>query len=200
MFGARRQGGRQDGRPSPPSTLSEKGWFAEEREIDHGTQFILSDGTVVNCYRTGKVVVQGKKSTPKQEAEKIFLGVPPARAGGTSAEALASPASRPLPPSTPTRVFIVYGHAVEAREQLELLLRRLRLEPIVLQNIPSAGDTIIEKLETLTAADFACVLVTPDDEGRQRCGQNDEATPFKPRARSRTISRPTFRRLASASR
>ena len=75
--------------------------------------------------------------------------------------------------SAPTRVFIVYGHDTESREQLELILRRLRLEPIVLQNLPTAGDTLIEKLEALTSADFACVLLTPDDEGYPR-GKPDE--------------------------
>ena len=63
------------------------------------------------------------------------------------------------------KVFIVYGHDVECREQLELLLRRMKLEPVILQNLPIAGDTIIEKLETNIDVRYACVLLTPDDEG-----------------------------------
>jgi predicted nucleotide-binding protein len=53
------------------------------------------------------------------------------------------------------------------REQLELLLRRLRLEPVVLQNLPAAGETIIEKLESNSEVRYACVLLTPDDEGHK---------------------------------
>ena len=34
-----------------------------------------------------------------------------------------------------------------ARDNLELLLRRFGLNPIILQRLPAAGDTIIEKLE-----------------------------------------------------
>ena len=89
----------------------------------------------------------------------------------------------PAVPAAQSRVFIVYGHDVQAREQLELLLRRLQLEPIVLQNIPGGGDTLIEKLEKLTGADFACVLLTPDDEGRKR----DEAADLRPRARQNVV-------------
>ena len=43
------------------------------------------------------------------------------------------------------------------------------LDPIILQNLPAAGDTIIEKLERYLGergdVGFACVLLTPDDEG-----------------------------------
>ncbi len=67
------------------------------------------------------------------------------------------------------RVFVVHGHDVAARDQLELRLRRMRLQPIVLVNQPGGGDTIIEALERYLRRDnrigFACVLLTPDDEG-----------------------------------
>ena len=43
------------------------------------------------------------------------------------------------------------------------------LEPIVLALLPAQGDTIIEKLEHYLGehgnVGFACVLLTPDDEG-----------------------------------
>ena len=68
-------------------------------------------------------------------------------------------------------VFIVYGHEIAARDALELLLRRMALNPIVLQNLTGAGDTIIEKLERYLGehsnVGFACVLLTPDDEGHR---------------------------------
>ena len=66
-------------------------------------------------------------------------------------------------------VFIVYGHDLSARNDLELILHRMKLWPVILANIPAAGDTIIGKLERYLGengiVDFACVLLTPDDEG-----------------------------------
>jgi predicted nucleotide-binding protein len=47
------------------------------------------------------------------------------------------------------------------------MLRRWGLEPIVLDQLTSEGDTLIEKLERSMddAVVFAVVLATPDDEG-----------------------------------
>ena len=155
--------------------LTELDLLQSERTIQYATQFTLSDGTVVNCYNTGSVVVQGKDTDIKRQVDDLFADT----------NDVAQPSAAQSDNETaPTRVFIVYGHDVDAREQLELLLRRLKLDPVVLQNIPSSGDTIIEKLEALTDADYACVLVTPDDEGRKR-GDNSEA--LRPRARQNVV-------------
>lgn len=143
-------------------TIREKGWYESEREIQHGHQFILVDGTSVNCYNTGRVLVQGKDTDIKQEAEGIFSGK-----SAVSGRRPRSQDAVDAVPASPERVFIVYGHDHDAREQLEHRLRKLKIDPIILQNIPGGGDTIIEKLEQLTGADFACVLFTPDDEGRE---------------------------------
>ncbi len=156
--------------------LTEKGWLSSAREIQNGIQYALVDETRVNWYTTGRVTLGGKASEIKSQAESLFAEQPTA-SGATTQEV------RTADESPPRRVFIVYGHDSQAREELELILRRLRLEPIVLQNIPAGGDTIIEKLETLTEADFACVLLTPDDEGH-RHGQTDE---IRPRARQNVV-------------
>ena len=158
--------------------LKDKGWYDSEREIQHAIQFTLTDGTKVNSYNTGRISVQGRDTQIKAEAAQLFTpsSTPPET---TVAAGAMTDAQR----EAPRRVFIVYGHDLQAREQLELLLRRLRLEPIVLQNLPGGGDTIIEKLEALTAADYACVLVTPDDEGRER----SEASDLRPRARQNVV-------------
>jgi len=160
--------------------LNSKGWLKTRKTIQHAEQFILTDGTCVLRYSTGRVVVQGKATPLKEQVEELFKVAPSAPSLAPTGENRANPAA--LMPS-PRRVFIVYGHDAEAREQLELLLRRLRLEPIVLQNITTGGDTIIEKLETLTAADFACVLLTPDDEGHA----HGASTAMKPRARQNVV-------------
>ena len=160
------------------AALNEKGWLQSKREIDHGVQFVLDDGTNVNWYHTGSVVIQGKKTDRKHEAEQLFYQNVRSNKGQGSGRPHAST-------GTPTRVFIVYGHDLQARNDLELLLRRLKLEPIVLQNVTGGGDTVIEKLEELTAADFACVLVTPDDEGRKM--GSSEGDELRPRARQNVV-------------
>ena len=164
--------------------LKEKTWYESERPIQGATQFSLVDKTTrINCFETGKVVVQGKDTSLNMQAKGLF--------GDSVKSHLAvkselAPASQKHP-EKPSRVFIVYGHDTEAREQLELLLLRLKITPVVLANIPSGGDTIIEKLEALTAADYACVLVTPDDEGRKRAETHKESEHLRPRARQNVV-------------
>jgi predicted nucleotide-binding protein len=72
------------------------------------------------------------------------------------------------------KVFVVYGHDTQARTQLEAMLRRWQVEPLLLDQLPSGGQTIIEKLESVRRdANFAVVLATPDDEGYAK-GKPDE--------------------------
>ena len=164
--------------------LLEKGWYESERKIQEAIQFSLTDKTTkINCFHTGKVVVQGKNTLLQRGARVVFGGPPASHAAARSGATSASPQHL----ENPNRVFIVYGHDTKAREQLELLLRRLNTTPVVLANIPSGGDTIIEKLEALTAADYACVLVTPDDEGRERAKTEKEEVSLKPRARQNVV-------------
>lgn len=151
----------------------------ESRSINHGTQFILPEGTNVNIFHsTGKVTIQGKDSNEKTKAEHLFnSSSKPLPAAGTGRQ-------QPLSPSQPEKIFIVYGHDTEAREQLELLLRRLKFEPVILANMVAEGQTIIEMLEThRVGVKYACVLLTPDDEGhKQDCPKEK-----KPRARQNVV-------------
>ncbi|OAI49087.1 hypothetical protein AYO45_03515 [Gammaproteobacteria bacterium SCGC AG-212-F23] len=56
------------------------------------------------------------------------------------------------------------------------MLRRWRLEPIMLDQLPSEGQTIIEKLEKYTSqVNFAVILATPDDEGFKTGRQDEKA-------------------------
>jgi CheY-like chemotaxis protein len=70
-------------------------------------------------------------------------------------------------------VFIVHGHGIDALQALIRLIRdELRLgQPVVIQNEPEQGRTIIEKFEEYAQrADLVFALLTPDDqteEGRQ---------------------------------
>lgn len=88
----------------------------------------------------------------------------------------------------PQTIFVVHGHDVAAREQLELVLHKLGLQPFVLQNTGGGGLTIIESLEQMIGknakSSFGIVLLTPDDVGYLK---DDGDTEAKPRARQNVI-------------
>jgi predicted nucleotide-binding protein len=132
---------------------------------DTGTQLRLLGGQIVNVFDSGRCNVQGKNP---DLLKHLLGGVPtgtPASSGGFPSRAVAQQNNK---------VFVVYGHDSIARTQLEAMLRRWGLEPLILDQLPSEGQTIIEKLENLTSdIQFAVVLATPDDEGH-RAGHADE--------------------------
>jgi predicted nucleotide-binding protein len=86
------------------------------------------------------------------------------------------------------QIFIVHGHDPEARDQLELALHRLGLEPFVLMNTSGGGKTIIEapegKIGRDYSSDFGIVLMTPDDVGYAKREGPERA---EPRARENVI-------------
>lgn len=125
---------------------------------DTGWQLLLENGGIVNVYDTGTVYCQGKKL----DALQVLLGKTDQSVTVTA------------PSGVSNKVFVVYGHDNVSRTQLEAMLRRWRLEPLILDQLPSEGQTIIEKLENNTEkVGFAVVLVTPDDVG-YRDGKEDE--------------------------
>ena len=160
--------------------LTGKGWRYSKRPIEHGVQFLLEDGTCVSRYSTGRVVVQGKDTALKHAAQQLFEQRTRSLTGQEARRS--AHASTNAPP----KVFIVYGHDKRARKELEHLLMTLRLEPVVLEKVPGGGDTLIEKLEKETSVDFACVLLTPDDEGRKK-ESADRSDQLRPRARQNVV-------------
>lgn len=64
------------------------------------------------------------------------------------------------------KVFIVHGHDEAVRDRVELFLRRVGLDPVILCNKSNGGLTIIEKIEEYTDVAFALVLYTGCDEGK----------------------------------
>lgn len=104
----------------------------------------LKNGCLVNCWDSGKVNLQGKNTAEIESVLNVSTDSVPAN----------------------KKVFVVYGHDMSARTQLEAMLRRWDLEPLILDQLVSAGQTIIEKLEEHTGqAGFGIVLATPDDVG-----------------------------------
>lgn len=119
--------------------------IVEDKEIGTGRQLRLDNGAIINCFSNGNHNVQGKNT---QEIKEFLTGA-------------ATIVNR--------KVFVVYGHDDIARTQLEAMLRRWDLEPIILDQQASGGQTIIEKLEEYGSdVGYAIVLATPDDEGKAK--------------------------------
>ena len=119
--------------------------IVEVRDIQHGKAVYLNNGGIVNCFNSGKHNIQGRN----QDQIRAVI------------EGTVSHINK--------KVFVVYGHDDMAKLQLEALLRRWDLDPIILDQPASAGQTIIEKLEEYGSdVGYAIVLATPDDEGKAK--------------------------------
>lgn len=127
-------------------------FIVEEKRTGNnlGTTLKLANGCLVNCWDKGTVNCQGKNV---EQVNAILT-------------------AETKTPVQNRKVFVVYGHDTNARTQLEAMLRRWDLEPLILDQLISSGQTIIEKLEEYTQqANFGIVLATPDDIGYPK---NDE--------------------------
>jgi predicted nucleotide-binding protein len=148
------------------SFLTQHQVACKEEEVQHGVKFSCTGGEIFIVYKTGKLNLQGKKTGLSASVKEWYKGGSKAPVAAVATAAEAAPAMAIGPDR---RVFIVYGHDVASRETLELLLHKMGLEPIVLQDLPAQGDTIIEKLEHYLGehgnVGYGCVLLTPDDEG-----------------------------------
>jgi predicted nucleotide-binding protein len=99
--------------------FAQRGTAVTESAIQNATRFKGPDGEVFCLYDFGKLVLQGNVKTELARDVDAFS------TGGAAGKAAAP-------------VFIVYGHDTGARDNLELLLRRMGLEPIVLANLPGS--------------------------------------------------------------
>lgn len=159
----------------------EKGVFGDWADDGAGKHTFRSKakGTLNFWPHKGTVQCQGKPG-PKAELEAVFgdaVAVAMPAAAGSSTAAL---------PNTKTKIFVVHGHDTTSLEQLELVLRRLGLDPYILQNNDGHSKTLIEALEQqiYKEAAFGIILLTPDDYGYPKA-QGEENR--QPRARQNVI-------------
>ena len=80
----------------------------------------LSNGCIINCYDSGKVVYQGKNT---DEVKNIIEH--------TAQTVRKEEKNR--------NVLVVYGHDLNARTQLEAMLRRWDIEPLKIDQLVSSG-------------------------------------------------------------
>jgi predicted nucleotide-binding protein len=143
--------------------------------------FRTKDGGILNWWpSTGTISPQGATEA-KLRLESALAEPPTAQTLGVTNPAQGS--ARKL-----KHIFIVHGHDSDARDQLELALHRLGLQPFILMNTSGGGKTIIEALEGQIGrdftSDFGIVLMTPDDFGYSKKDGKDKA---EPRARQNVI-------------
>jgi len=119
---------------------------------NYGDSLRLSNKCVINIYDSGTIQYQGKN----WEQVKALIE-----------------STTPVESIQNRKIFVVYGHDLVARTELEAMLRRWNLDPLILDQLGSSGMTIIEKLEEyISQANFGIVLATPDDIGYAK---NDES-------------------------
>lgn len=162
------------------------GNWTEEANGKH--VFRSRDRGILNHWpATGRVNFQGPDAA-QAPLKAIFAG------GGAQAVAVPqpavvqvqNPAAAPQAEPARTKIFIVHGHDTQALEQLELVLRRLALDPFILQNNNGGGNTIIEALEQRIygEAAFGIILMTPDDFGYSKAAGSGAV---QPRARQNVV-------------
>ncbi len=135
--------------------------------------FRAKSGELLNWWPSkGTLQFQGKNQDGFKELLAAAVGAAPV------------PNSAPAPGGA--KIFVVHGHDREARDQLELVLMRLGLQPFILQNADTGSKTIIEALEQniYREAAFGIILLTPDDYGYPKKATEADR---QPRARQNVI-------------
>jgi predicted nucleotide-binding protein len=102
--------------------------------------------------------IEGKMHSLDSIAERLELI--PLHAAGVELETSEQPAKR-LERSN--KVFVVHGHDEAAKTSLEVFLRELGLDPVVLHRQADEGLTVIEKFEKHSDVGYAFILLTPDE-------------------------------------
>lgn len=83
-----------------------------------------------------------------------------------------------------SKVFIVHGHDENIKQQIVRFLEQLGITPIILEEQPNQGKTIIEKIEKYSKVKFGIVLYTSDDLGNEKQLAKDQ---LNQRARQNVI-------------
>jgi predicted nucleotide-binding protein len=153
------------------------GTWREESDGSHRFDAV-NDGILRWWPGTGSISFQG----PGTGRIELHTAVMDALSDGEGAKALVRKFA------SDKRIFIVHGHDIKVLERLELILRRLGLEPYMLIEDAGTGGTLIEELEGKIgkegSAVFGIVIMTPDDIGY---AVRDGADKARNRARQNVI-------------
>jgi predicted nucleotide-binding protein len=163
----------------------------DSKDMGNQKQIRTEQGAIVNLYTsTGTLQFQGKKE-PKNKLEygiNQYLGNAPQPATEPDNTSIEGRTDNTTTPES-SKVFVVHGHDSTSKEQLELIIHKLGLNPFVLANTGGGGLTIIEALEkeigpSVSNVRFGIVLLTPDDMGYSHA---EGESAIKPRARQNVV-------------
>jgi predicted nucleotide-binding protein len=148
--------------------LNGKNWKFNRNCGSISLQITTENKMIINFYETTKTIsIQGKAN---EHDKKILMNIIDDQSCGLN--------------NNVDKIYIVHGHDENALRDLKLMLREWGLEPIVSQDQPVAGQTILDGvLSDLNDCAFGLVLLTPDDEGRA-INKDEEIVP---RARQNVI-------------
>lgn len=79
------------------------------------------------------------------------------------------------------KAFVVHGRDDATRESVARFLMKIEVQPIILHEQANRGQTVVEKIYAYSDVDFAVVILTPDDVGRLKGGEQ------KPRVRQNVM-------------
>jgi len=152
---------------------------------------------VSHCARTGEWIDDGNKCSFKSTKGEILnwwrstLTLQIQGKGADSfksdlAQAIGSGTSFKRNESRQSRIFVVHGADTDALAQLELVLYKLDVQPLVQKDVDGKGKSLFTALmdNIATESDFAIVLLTPDDYGYRN---SEVETDKQPRARQNVI-------------
>ena len=152
-------------------------------------QFRTNTGVILNWWETSKTMqIQGTLGKEREKFEDLLSKS--LNNEITQQENMASySVSTFVPSMNMKKIFIVHGHDDRSLGELELFIRRLKLEPYILKNAGESGKTIIEALEQqiVNESVFGIVLMTPDDVGCNAKEYHADNTKLQARARQNVI-------------
>jgi len=90
-------------------------------------------------------------------------------------------------PNSNKKVFLVHGQDEEAKAVVARFITSCELEPVILHEQANGGRTIIEKFEGEADVGFAVVLMTADDVGGLRRGNEIASDELRLRARQNVV-------------
>lgn len=148
--------------------------YFHEYEIQQGYHLVYDD--TIKIYKEDIARYINQMQADIERVDLMKCEVPEPKVSSTAAMSKADVAKK-------KRVFVVHGHDTNVRNEVELFVRSIEYEPIILCKRADMGDTIIEKIER-EAKDvcYAIVIYTSCDLGKDK---ND--ADLKPRARQNVV-------------
>lgn len=148
--------------------------YFHEYEMQQGYHLVFDD--TIKIYKEDIARYINQMQADIERVDLMRCEVPDSKAGSTTSMSKAVAAKK-------KRVFVVHGHDTNVRNEVELFVRSIEYEPIILCKRADMGDTIIEKIEReAKEVCYAIVIYTSCDLGKDK-----NETDLKPRARQNVV-------------